>query len=176
MPEEQLRAKELFDHHYGNKLQMFREGQLDEYKDYNIALEQEAEWIKQLINLYSSQLSIRDWDALHHLDIIANNYKDSTIITIVLLFSSKQLNSADSIVKLKYAEYMSHIIIVMKDVLTKEQLIDAIKKTLLLFDNVIKGQLVVDPGHELNLHQLTDKRSLNIRAKRGIDQLESISI
>ncbi|HIW34734.1 MAG TPA: hypothetical protein IAA29_18315 [Candidatus Paenibacillus intestinavium] len=77
MPEEQLRAraKELFDHHYGNKLQMFREGQLDEYKDYNIALEQEAEWIKQLINLYSSQLSIRDWDALHHLDIIANNYK-----------------------------------------------------------------------------------------------------
>lgn len=176
MTDQLLRAKELFDAHYGNKLQMFREGQLEEYKSYNIELEQESQWMKQLIQHYSEQLSIRNWDAVYHLDIIAGNYKDSDIITNILLFSTKHLKSADSIVKLKYAEYMNHMIGLTKDVLTKDQLIDAIKKTLLIFDDIMKGQLVVDPGHELSLHQLTDKRSLNNRAKRGIEQLEGISI
>ncbi|MCR8656212.1 hypothetical protein [Paenibacillus endoradicis] len=176
MIDQQLRAKELFDKHYGNKLQMFREGQLEEYKSCNIAIEQEMQWIKELIQHFSAQLSIRNWDAVHHLDVTASNYKDIDIVTNILLFSTRHLKSADSIVKLKYAEYMIHIIGSTKDILTKAQLIDAIKKTLLIFDDIIKGQLVVDPGHELSLHQLSDKKSLNNRAKRGIEQLEGITI
>jgi len=176
MTDQQLRAKEIFESHYGNKLQMFRDGQLNEYKEYNIAIEQEKQWMKELIQYYSSQLSIRDWDAVHHLDIVASNYKDSEIVTNILLFSTRHLKSADSIVKLKYAEYMIHIIGLTRDVLSKDQLVDAIKKTLIIFDDIMKGQLVVDPGHELSLHQLTDKRSLNNRAKRGIEQLENISV
>ena len=176
MTEHELRAKELFDHYYGNKLQMFREGHLDEYKQYNTTIEQETQWVNQLISHYSAQLSIRDWDAVHQLDLIASNYKESDIVTNILLFSTRHLKSADSIVKLKYGEYMIHIIDLIKDTLTKDQLIDAIKKTLFLFDDIVKGQLVIDPGHELSLHQLTDKKSLNGRAKRGIEQLENISI
>lgn len=101
MADQQLRAKELFESHYGNKLQMYREGQLDEYKEYNITIEQETLWMKQLIQHYSAQLSIRNWDAVHHLDIVASNYKDSEIVTNILMFSTRHLKSADSIVKLK---------------------------------------------------------------------------
>jgi len=105
-----LRAKKLFTSYDGSTFHMYREGQLEEYKQYNISKELEVDWFKELIAQYTQELSIKDWNAVFRLDSIASNYQDESILKNVLSFASRNVMSSDSIVKLMYAERIIEII------------------------------------------------------------------
>lgn len=171
MQQEQLRAKELFVSYHGNTLQMYREGDLEEYKKYGIEAPLEAEWFREMVNDYTQGLSIRSWDAVHHLSQVANSYKDKSILENVISFTAKHLMSSDSIVKLMYAELIIEIIHKTKLNLSTELIHHAYRTTAIFLEDVISKPLIIDPGHELSHYNLTDKRSLNTRAKKSIEEI-----
>lgn len=167
------RAKELFVAFDGSTFHMYREGQLEEYKQCNISKELEFEWFNELIDQYSRELSIRDWNAVYRLASIASNYQDDRILKNVLSFASRNIMSSDSIVKLMYAEKIIEITNKIKSQIHNDLKIEAYKATYLILEDVINKPLVIDPGHELDNYNLKDKKTLNDRAKRSIEKIKS---
>lgn len=172
MDDQWLRAKQLFTSFHGSTFQMYREGVLEEYKKYDISPQMELDWFKEQIAGYCQELSIRDWSAVTGLGAVASQYKDKTILENVEAFTSRHLMSADSIVKLMYAEGIIDIVKKIKEVVPKELLYKAYKTTAIILDDVISKPLIIDPGHELHNYNLNDKRSLNHRAQRSIDAIK----
>jgi hypothetical protein len=153
---------------------MHREGNYEEYKSYNITKEMEAGWYKELIDACSDELSIRDWHAVLSLESIAKNYQASIILENVILFVSRHLMGADSIVKLMYAEIVISIIKSTMKVVSKDLFYQACKATFQILEDVISKPLIIDPGHDLHNYQLKDKRSLNNRAKQSIEEIKKL--
>ncbi|KGE18049.1 hypothetical protein [Paenibacillus wynnii] len=174
MDEQAQGAKELFALYYGSLLHMHREGKSEEYRSYNISKEIEIEWFQEMIEKHSKDLSIRNWDAVASLSSIAKNYQDSSMVEKVASFAARNIMSADSIVKLMFAEGMVEIIRSNKKVLSKELLFKACKGTVEILEGIISLPLVIDPGHELEQFHIKDKRSLNSRAKQGVQAVMDI--
>lgn len=164
-------AKELFFTYSGSFFQMHREGNLETYKTYQIAKELEVDWYKELINGISAELSIMNWNAVSRLDSISKYYKDSLILENVISFVSQHIMGSDSIVKLMYAENMISLIKASKEIMTNDLLYRSYQAALRILEDIITKPLVIDPGHELHLFDLRDKKSLNNRAKKNIDDL-----
>ncbi|RKP57974.1 hypothetical protein D7Z26_00200 [Cohnella endophytica] len=173
MDDQLIRAKELFTSYDGSTLHMYREGQLEEYKQYNIPKQLEIDWFNELINQYTQELSIKDWNAVYRLDSIANHYKDERILRNVVAFTSRNVMSSDSIVKLMYAEGIIEIINKTKDQIQNDLRTEAYKTTYLILEDIINKPLIIDPGHELENYNLKDKKSLNDRAKRSIEKIKN---
>ncbi|MFC5528312.1 hypothetical protein [Cohnella yongneupensis] len=173
MDDEILRAKRLFTSFDGSTFNMFREGRLEEYKQYNISKELEMNWFNELIDQCSKELSIKDWHAVYRLDSIASNYQDVRILKNVLSFASRNIMSSDSIVKLMYAEGIIEIINKTKKLISDDLRIEAYKTTFLILEDIIKKPLVIDPGHELENYNIKDKKTLNDRAKRSIEKIKN---
>jgi hypothetical protein len=171
LEDERGRAKELITAYYGNTLQMYREGVLEEYKCFDISKMMEIEWFTEMVENFSKKLSIRDWSAVDHLKILANHYHDPIILENVIAFTARHLMSADSLVKLMYAEGIMDIIKALKKFITTGRLHHAYKTTAILLEDVISKPLIIDPGHELSNWGLSDKRSLNSRAKICLDKI-----
>lgn len=168
------RAKELFNLYHGNLLQMHRGGVLSEYKKYEITKVTETEWFQESINVFTSQLSIRNWEAIASLDLISKNYQESSILSNAIAFTSKNVMSSDSIVKLMYAE---NIISIMKNcikVIANDLLFDSCRCVVRILEDIISSPLVLDPGHELSQFALKDKKTLNMRAGIGIEEIKGI--
>jgi hypothetical protein len=173
MDDKFLRAKELFTSYHGSTSHMYREGDFEEYKKFDIPKQLEIDWFKEMIDLYTRELSIRDWNAVHCLDSIASNFKDKVILENIISFATRHIMSADSIVKLMYAEGIFDIIKKTKTVISKDLLYEAYKSAAIILEDVISKPLIIDEGHELHLYKLKDKRSLNIRAKRCIEEISN---
>lgn len=171
MESEQQRAKELFTYYRGSTLQMYREGAHDEYKSYAVSNETEMAWVQEMIDHYSGELSIRNGEALNSLESIARDFKEVRILKNVVSFASKHIKSADSIVKLLFAESIIRILTSVKGVITKELLYETLQTTKLILDDIMLNQLILDPGHELKSYNLKDKKSLNLRANKSIEEL-----
>ncbi|MBD3922940.1 hypothetical protein H8B09_29805 [Paenibacillus sp. PR3] len=167
------RAKELFTTYNGSAFQMFRNGCIEEYKQYNIPKQLETDWFEEMVARYTKELSIRDWNAINRLVSIAANYPNDKILKNVLSFASRNVMSSDSIVKLMYAEGIIEIINKIKPQLSHDSRIEAYKTAFLILDDIIKKPLVIDTGHELENYNMKDKKSLNERAKRSIEKIES---
>jgi hypothetical protein len=174
MDKQDQRAKELFVNHYGSLLDMHRSGIYAEYKACNVPKETELEWFDEMIRTYSGQLSIRDWDAVDSLLRVARNYQNSVMVENVVSFASRNIMSADSMVRLMYAENMMEIISANKKVITRDLLFQACKVTIEIFEAIIAEPLVLDPGHELQQLHLRDKRALNMRSKKGVEAVMNI--
>ncbi|MCL6604188.1 MAG: hypothetical protein K6T94_15090 [Paenibacillus sp.] len=174
MEDQAQRAKELFATYYGSFLDMHREGKLAEYKSFNVTRETEIEWFTEMIDRHIRELSIRNWEAVTSLSSIAKNYQDNLMVEKVVSFAARNISSADSIVKLMFAEGMMEIIRSNKGVITKELLFKASKVTIEILEEVISQTLVIDPGHELEQYQLKDKRAINQRAKQNIEAVMDI--
>ncbi|WP_410514616.1 hypothetical protein PaeBR_09660 [Paenibacillus sp. BR2-3] len=174
MENQAQRAKELFTYYYGSSFDMHREGTYEEYKSFCVSKETEMEWFKELIGEYTGQLSIRNWDAITSLSSISRNYQDSVIVENVVSFASRNIMSADSIVRLLFAERLVEILGANKKVLSKDLLFRACKVTVEVLEAIISQPLVIDPGHELQQLNLKDKRSLNSRAKKSIEDVMDI--
>lgn len=172
MEEELRQAREIFTGYLGSAAQMHREGALAAYKQYEIPREQEIQWFQELIADWSARLSIRDWEAVTALEALSQNYKDPVIVDKAASFASRNLMSADSAVRLMYAEALVEIIRAHKKELDRGQLFSACRVAVQLLESVAVQPLVTDPGHELQQLGLKDKRALNNRAKKGIEQVE----
>lgn len=167
------RAKELFTAYYGSYFQMHRAGHYEEYKTYDITKETEADWITEMIAQRTKELSIRDWNAVLELLSIAKNNGDSRILDNVISFTERHLMSSDSIVKLMYAENIIEIIKSVRDKSSIALLHKSYKVTALLLQDIVAKPLIIDPGHELALFNLRDKKALNQRAQNNIDVIKS---
>ncbi|WP_127533788.1 hypothetical protein [Paenibacillus kobensis] len=168
-------AKALFMTYFGNRQLMHREGKWTAYRSMNVDPAVEAEWLVQMMERYLADLSIRNWDAIANLALLARNYPaGESMVNRVTAFVSRHLMSADSIVKLHYAEHFTELIQKYRDQLVQEELYAAYKAIELLLLDVQTAPLVIDPGHELSQYGLKDKRTLNNRAQRGLDELYRI--
>jgi hypothetical protein len=172
MNEQFERAKKRFTSCHGSFLQMHRDGVYEEYKGYGVPQQLELEWCTEMIAAYTRELSISDWKAVTGLQSIARHYQDSTILENVILFTSRHLMSADSIVNLMYAEQMIEIIKLTMKIISNDLLNRAYKVTMHILEDIIAKPLVIDPGHELHGYNLKDKRSLNNRANKSIQELK----
>jgi len=174
MVEQVEAAKKLFIKYSGSMLDMHREGKFKEYKSFNISTEIEMQWFEEMINGYADNLSIRNWEAVTFLASISKNYQNNLMVEKVTSFALRNIMSADSVVRLMFAEGLMEIIRANKKVVTKDLLFKACRATVEILEGVITEPLVIDPGHELEQYQLKDKRSLNSRAKQDIEAVMEI--
>ncbi|QSF43698.1 hypothetical protein [Paenibacillus tianjinensis] len=174
MNDEFLQARELFVRYSGSLVQMHREGALKTYQEYNIPKETEQQWLKELAGDYLQRLSIRDWEAVAGLEILSKQYQDPGIVEKTVSFADRNIMSADSIVRLMYAEGLVGIIRGHKPLISREQLFSACRTAVQILEAVIVQPLVIDPGHELQQLRLRDKRTLNSRAKKSIEEVEKL--
>lgn len=170
--DDQRRAKELFTTYLGSFIHMYREGVLEEYKEYDIAKQTETEWFDEMVDRFSKELSIMNWNGILCLEALARNYPNPTILENAAAFGSRHLMSADSLVKLVFAEKMIELIKLFKKEVTLELLYKAYKSTIEVLEDTIAKPLILDPGHDLLQFNLKDKKALNIKARRSIDDLK----
>ncbi|MFC4775174.1 hypothetical protein ACFO9Q_00065 [Paenibacillus sp. GCM10023252] len=171
MTEQAERAKELYIQYYGSFVQMHRDGLYEEFKSYDVPESLQIEWGQEMIEQHSRELSIRNWDAVSALQLIAMNVKHVLIIENIIVFTSRHLMSSDSIVRLMYAERMMAIIKQLRPIMPQPLLLRSLKETVTILENIIAQPLIVDPGHELSNYGLKDKRALNLRAKSNVDAI-----
>jgi hypothetical protein len=170
--DDRQKAKELFSSYLGSFIQMYRDGNLEEYKEYDIAKQTETEWFDEMVDLFTKELSIMNWNGIFRLEALARNYPNPKILDNAASFSSRHLMSADSLVKLVFAEKMIELIKLFKKEVSLELLYKAYKSTIEILEDTIAKPLILDPGHELEQFDLKDKKDLNIKARRKIDELK----
>jgi hypothetical protein len=170
--DEQQRAKEIFTSYLGSFIHMYREGVLEEYKGYDIAKQTEIEWFDEMMDSFTKELSIMNWNGVFRLEALARNYPNPMILENVAAFASRHLMSADSLVKLVFAEKLIELIKLFKKEVSLELLYKAYKSTIEILEDTITKPLILDPGHELDQFNLKDKKALNIKARRNIDELK----
>lgn len=171
---DQEQARELFRRYQGNRVLMHREGVLKSYQEFEIPAEQETQWLQEIVAEGIAALSIRDWEAISRLETVSKHYQDPVMVEQAASFASRNILSADSVVRLMYAESLVGVIRSNKKVLTRELLFSACRIAVQILDDVIAQPLVVDPGHEPGQLGLKDKRALNSRAKKGIEEIEKL--
>ncbi|UKS29181.1 hypothetical protein LOZ80_09700 [Paenibacillus sp. HWE-109] len=171
MEERIVVAKGLFTLYRGHFIQMHRDGVLEDYRDCGIERQTEIEWYQELIAKLSLDLSIRDWDAVSSLEALAKYYQDERMLESVMNFITRQIMGADSIVKLMYAERLISLIVSLRPVITQENRYSAYQQALRILEDILAKPLVIDPGHDLHHYHLKDKKSLNLRAQKSIDEI-----
>lgn len=150
---------------------MHREGVYAEYKRWDVPQELEEQWIGERIQQLSSELSIMNWDAVDELALIAKHRTEPSIIMEITAFASRQLKSADSMVRLVYAERLIELIKRYESSLPMDKLRETYQLTMDLLVDVAIKPLVLDPGHELQQYGLKDKRGLNLRVEKNKEEI-----
>lgn len=126
------RARELFFSYLGNEFFMWKDGDLDEYKNYNISKDQELLWKEELIRKLCCELEVKHNSSLNGLILIINYFGEYDLLNKVVHFISNNYQEADSFLKLRYAEELF-------DIIEKSELHEhAPKKALLETKNLIE--------------------------------------
>ncbi|SFB28773.1 hypothetical protein SAMN05216312_105255 [Cohnella sp. OV330] len=167
-------AKELFMSFGGSTIRMYRAGEYEAYKAFGASPEEEARWLEELIEGLAGELSIRGWDAAGRLEEIARERKDARALERTVKFAARHLMSADSIVKLMYAEKTVAMLSALRDVLPEAALHESVRTTKVLLDDIVAKPLILDGGHDLASHGLKDKRALNRRAEQAVEALKRV--
>ncbi|MFC9709800.1 hypothetical protein ACFTRD_16810 [Paenibacillus sp. NPDC056933] len=163
--------KALFITHYGSAIKMHREGVYTEYKRWDVPKELEETWMAERIRHLTTELSIMNWDAVDELALIAKHFADPAIVAAITAFASRQLMSADSMVRLMYAERLIELIKRYESILPMDKLRETYQLTMTLLEDVAAKPLVLDPGHELQQHGMKDKRGLNLRVEKDKEEI-----
>lgn len=98
------RAKEIYFDYLGNEFFMWKDGDLDEYKCYNISKDQELIWRDELKEKLYSKLEVKHDSSLGSLIIIINYFGDYDLLKNVSNFVLNNYKEADSFLKLRFAE------------------------------------------------------------------------
>ncbi|MDG0791683.1 hypothetical protein OMP38_12970 [Cohnella ginsengisoli] len=171
---EERDAKRIFLSYGGSTIRMYRAGEYEAYKAFGASPEEEARWLEELIEGLAGELSIRGWDAAGRLEEIARERKDARPLERTIKFAARHLMSADSLVKLMYAERIVAMLSALKEVLPVAKLHESIRTAKLLLDDIVEKPLVLDAGHDLGAHGMKDKRALNRRAEQTIEALKRV--
>lgn len=172
--DERQEAKRLFMQYGGSTLRMYRAGEYEAYKACEVPPDTEALWLAELIEGLAGELSIRGWEAAGRLEEIARERKDMRALERTVKFAARHLMSADSLVKLMYAELIIAMLKALRGVLPEALLHESLRTAKLVLDDIIAQPLILDGGHELAAHGLKDKRALNRRADLGIEALKRL--
>ena len=164
----------MFIEHGGSTIRMYRAGMLETYKTYEVPPALETEWLQEMIGGFAQSLSIRDWAAVAALEEAAKTHKEPQALQLAVRFASRHLLSADSVVKLKYAEHLIGMLKALNGIAATELSHEAIRTVKVILDDVIAQPLVLDPGHDLSSMGIKDKRALNQRAAHFIDALKDL--
>lgn len=98
------RAKELYFMYCGNEFFIWKDGDLEEYKSYNISKDQEIFWRGELSRKLYSELEVKHNSSLNGLIMIINYFGEYDLLKKVLYFISNNYKCADSFLKLRYVE------------------------------------------------------------------------
>lgn len=150
---------------------MHRGGVYTDYKQWDVPQELEQTWMDERIGQLTAGLSIMNWDAVDELTSIAKYHANPLIITAVTAFASRQLMSADSMVRLVYAERLIELIKRYESIIPVDKLRETYQLTMNLLEDVVMKPLVLDPGHELQQYGLKDKRGLNLRVEKNKEEI-----
>lgn len=167
-------AKELFLASKGSLIRMHRDGVLTVYKQYEIAKETEHEWLLELVEQMTRELSIMNTLALADLELVARSNPGLGIFERIAKFASVQIMSADSIVKLLYAETIVRLYQLHKPRITDEWRFKSYRLTADVLEDIIAKPLILDQGRELRTFELRDKKALNNRAQLVLKALSEI--
>ncbi|MFB9325581.1 hypothetical protein ACFFSY_06550 [Paenibacillus aurantiacus] len=167
-------AKQLFIRNCGNMIRMHKEGVLQVYKAYEVPKETEAAWTAELIDELVKALSILNTNALEELESMYKIGQQPSIYVGILQFASKQVMSADSIVRLAYAESIVRMFKLMRQSPSKDVHYKSLQVASELLEDVIAKPLVLDVGRELQIYGLSDKKALNTRARQSLDEAREV--
>lgn len=167
-------AKELFKRYRGNFVRMHKEGVLQAYKGLDVPKETESEWAGELIAEWTKALSILNTAALEELESMYKIGQAPNIYEGILKFGSKQAMSADSLVKLAYAETIVRMFKLMRQAPSRELHYKSLQVATELLEDVIAKPLILDQGRELQTYGMTDKKALNNRARQSLDEAREV--
>lgn len=148
------RAKELFSIYYGNKFFMWKDGDLEEYKTYDISQDQELIWKDELARELFSNLEVKHDSTLTGLHIIINYFGDSPLLKKVAEYISQNYLEADSFLKIRYAEDLEDMIQKCENfnVHCSEELMTLLRKLAMeILENVLSHPIEINRESEMIL-------------------------
>ncbi|MFD2327818.1 hypothetical protein ACFSR7_01050 [Cohnella sp. GCM10020058] len=169
---EERDAKRIFMTYGGSTIRMYRAGDYEAYKAFGALPEEEAKWLEELIEGLAGELSIREWEAVGRLEEIVRDRKDVRPLERTIKFAARHLMSADSLVKLMYAERIVAMLQALQGTTSVAMLHESLRTAKILLDDIVEKPLILDAGHELAAHGLKDKRALNRRAEQATEALK----
>ncbi|WP_217596957.1 hypothetical protein [Cohnella sp. GbtcB17] len=167
-------AKRIFMTYGGSTIRMYQAGEYEAYKALDASPEDEAHWLEELIEGLAGELSIRGWEAVGRLEEIAKDRKDVRPLERAIKFAARHLMSADSLVKLIYAERIVAMLQALQGRVPVPMLHESVRTAKILLDDIVEKPLILDAGHDLAAHGLKDKRALNRRAEQAIEVLKRV--
>jgi len=134
-------AKALFFDYLGSKFGMWHDGILDEYKQYNISPDQEAQWHKELIALWQERLSANDLSPV----ITLSRLNASETLPDILKFADQ----GDSYAQLIYANALWEITTASEHPAVSPEIIEQAQRTAIrLWRSIATGPIELAPNRD----------------------------
>ena len=175
------RAKELFFSYYGNEFFMWKDGDLDEYKSYNISKDQELLWRAELIDKLCSKLDVKHNSSLNGLILIINYFGEYDLLKKVLYFISDNYSEADSFLKLRYAEELFDIIEKSKfhEHAPRDTFLETKKFIIVIINDILSNKMEISTESEKILEfnrDMPNEAYLVVRTQDLLKKIESYDI
>ena len=175
------RAKELFFSYYGNEFFMWKDGDLDEYRSYNISKDQELIWKDELIDKLCSKLDVKHNSSLNGLILIINYFGEYDLLKKVLYFISDNYGEADSFLKLRYAEELFDIIEKSKfhEHALEDTLLETKKFIIVIINDILSNKIKISAESEKILEfnrDMSNENYLIMRTQNLLKKIESYDI
>ncbi|MGB9979961.1 hypothetical protein [Methanobacterium sp.] len=175
------RAKELFFSYYGNEFFMWKDGDLDEYKSYNISKDQESVWKEELIEKLYSELDVKHNSSLNGLILIINYFGEYNLLKKVLYFISDNYMQADSFLKLRYAEELFDILEKSKfhEHAPEDTLLETKKFIIVIINDILSNNVEISAESKKILEfnrDMPDENYLVLRTQDLLKKIESLDI
>lgn len=175
------RAKELFFSYYGNEFFMWKDGDLDEYRSYNISKDQELLWRYELIDKLCSKLDVKHNSSLNGLILIINYFGEYDLLKKVLYFVSDNYGEADSFLKLRYAEELFDIIEKSKfhEHAPEDTLLETKKFIIVIVNDILSNEIEISTESEKILEfnrDVPNETYLVVRTQDLLKKIESYGI
>ena len=129
-----------------------KNGDLDEYKTYNISKDQELIWRNELIDKLCSELEIKHSSSLNGLILIINYFGEYDLLEKVLYFISDNYGEADSFLKLRYAEELFEIIEKSKfhEHAPEDTLLETKKFVIVIINDILSNKIEIRDESDKN--------------------------
>lgn len=172
------RAKEIYFNYLGNEFFMWKDGDLEEYRSYNIPKDQELLWRDELTQKLYSEIEVKHDSSLGNLVIIINYFGDYDLLKDVLNFISSNYQEADSFLKLRYAEELFDVMEKSKfhDKVSNEILIETKNLIETIINDILNKKIVItaESGKILEFNRdIPDENYLTIRTQELLKRVEA---
>jgi hypothetical protein len=134
---------------------MWKDGDLEEYKTYDIPQDQELIWKEELTIELFSNLKVKHDSTLTGLHIMINYFGDSPLLKKVVEYISQNYLEADSFLKIRYAEDLEDMIQKCENFNTqcpKDLMTHTKKLAIEILENVLTHEIKISKESEIILN------------------------